>query len=337
MVAHARAARVDSGGPRRLSLRVAWLQRLISRPVLALDVGTAMTRLHAAGRLSAVSRPSVVSRRNLPAPALQGGVVIDADAAAEVVADLLRWVDGRGRGRPRVLACVPSDASPDERAALVEAVRRAGASGVALLPEPVAAARGFDPDAGAEAEVAAVLDIGEGVTDLAVVRGGELVASEALRVGVADLRAAVCRTIRLACGVRVGATEAERVLREIGVLDRGAAPRTLTVVGSPTEGIGPVRARVEVAALRPAIESACDPILGHVAGFLARLPDDLADALCDAGLWLTGGGALLRGMPECVVGEARLAVRVAPRPLHAVVDGAWRIAREAPPSPRVWQ
>jgi rod shape-determining protein MreB len=290
---------------------------------VALDLGTATTRLRVAPRLAPLSRPSAVWRLGGQRRALAGGVVVDVEAASAVVADLLRSVRGRWR-RPSVLACVPTDASPAERAALVEAVLEAGAGAVCVAPEPLAAALGAGLDVeGPRAR--AVVDVGEGVTDCAVVRSGKLVASAALRVGVADLRAAVQRAIAEGLGVRVTTGEAERALREVGVMARRDRRRDLVVAGSPPRGIGPVLTRVDPDALLRALDPVTDRIADHVRGFVSAVPEELRPDLREGGLCLTGGGALLHGLLELLVGELHLAVARAPNPLDAVVEGAHRL------------
>lgn len=295
---------------------------------VALDLGTALSRVRVAPRLAPLSRPSVVWRRGGEQAALRQGVIVDVDAASAVVADLLRGVGGRRWRRPSVVACVPTDASPAERAALVEAVLRAGAGAVRVAPEPLAAALGAGIAVdGARAR--AVVDVGEGVTDCAVVCGGRIAASAAVRVGVADLRDAVRAWSAASLGVRITSGEAERVLREVGLVARRSPRREPIVAGSPPAGLGPVLARVDPDALRRALEPVVERIVAHAGRFFAALPDELAADLRDGGLCLTGGGALLHGMTERFVGELRFAVARAADPLHAVVEGAHRIASGA--------
>lgn len=293
---------------------------------LAIDLGTAATRLHASSRTVPLTRPSVVWRSGGARPALRQGVVIDTDAAADVLGDLVRKVGGSGWWRPRAIACVPSDASEDERNAVVDAVRRAGAGSVTVVAEPLAAAVGAGV-ALDEPRAQAVVDLGEGVTDCAVVRAGKVVRARALRVALADLRDAVWRWVAESAGIRLSAVEAERVLREAGVGRGRATPQRIHVVGSPETGTGPVRAWLEVDALHAALEPVLEEILEHVAGFVAGLPDELASEVADVGVCLCGGGALLGGMAERLVGELKLAVWRAPDPLLAVVDGARALSR----------
>lgn len=299
---------------------------------LAIDLGTAATRLQVEPRLAPLSRPSAVWREGASRAALRGGVVVDTDAAAAVLQDLFRSVPRHGFRGPRALACVPSDASPAERAALIESVLRAGARAVALAPEPLAAAAGAGLDV-ASAHAQLVVDVGEGVTDCAVVRGGNLIASDAVRIAIADLRLAAAEWIEAGAGVRVSPVEAERVLREVGVGPFASWQRTLRVVGSPLHGAGPIRATLDIDALHDALEPVVDAIVARVGGFVATLPSEIAADVEEGGLCLTGGGALLGGMLERLVGETAMAVRRASRPLRAVIDGAWHLVASRKPLP----
>lgn len=307
----------------------------LARSELAIDLGTAATRLHAHPRTVPLTRPSVVWRGGGTRPALARGVVVDGDAAADVLGDLLRKV-GCGWRRPRAVACVPSDASDAEQDAVLEAVRRAGAARVALVPEPLAAAVGAGIEVGAP-RAQALVDIGEGVTDCAVVCEGRIVASDALRVAVADLRHAMRAWIAEGAGLRLSAVEIERVLRVVGVGRGRRTPPRVHVVGSPPSGSGPVRAWLDVEPLHAAIEPLVERIAARIAGFVSGLPEPIGRDVIDAGLCLTGGGALLAGMVERIVGELDMAVWRAPDPLLAVVDGARAVAAGAARIPLAWR
>ena len=307
------------------AVRSLGLHTLHERADVALDFGTATARLHVASRLLPLSRPSRIWRDGRERRALAGGVVVDVDAASAVVADLLGRVFGRWR-RPRMLACLPTDATIAERDALIEALLRAGAGAVQLAPEPLAAVLG----AGLEIETPrtrAVVDIGEGVTDCAIVSAKGVVSSAALRVGVDDFREAIRGWIAHALEVRITPGEAERLLREVGLLARRELDRDLVVCGSPRRGVGPVLIRVDHATLRRAIQPVADRIAEHVRRFVATVPAAGQDELRDAGLSLTGGGALLHGMSERLVGEIGLTVERVGDPLGAVIEGAHRLRR----------
>lgn len=151
-------------------------------PLVALDVGTSITRAQFAGGAVA-ERPSVVREAGVVRPVMRAGVVADIAGVAEVVRMLLR----PSLRRPGAIVCAPTDVSADERDALIEAVAAAGASVVAVVAEPLAAAIGAGADVASE-YATAVLDIGDGVTDFAVIRSAAIVRSHANRIGCGTLR-----------------------------------------------------------------------------------------------------------------------------------------------------
>ncbi|HYE76236.1 MAG TPA: rod shape-determining protein, partial [Blastocatellia bacterium] len=177
------------------------IRKTIADPDVAIDLGSANTRLYAHGRGLIADEPSIVKMRSdngrIEAVGISAafsfksanhafispvssGVVKDIKAASALLAPLMRRARGIGLIKPRVLACAPTDACEEERAALIEATRRAGASAVVLAPEPLAAAIGV----GMEVELPhaqMIIDIGDGVTDIAVIRSGELIITDAVR------------------------------------------------------------------------------------------------------------------------------------------------------------
>src|SRR6185436_439371 len=146
---------------------------------------------------------------------LRAGVIADVDAAAALLNPLLKRAKRFGLWRPRVLACAPTSASENERLALVEATRRAGASAVVLAPEPLAAAIGIGMDVGAP-YAQMLVDIGDGVTDIAVIRSGELIATSAVRTACSNLIAAVAKLVAKQHDMRLYYQEAQRLIQKVG-------------------------------------------------------------------------------------------------------------------------
>ncbi|MDD2732395.1 MAG: rod shape-determining protein [Desulfuromonadaceae bacterium] len=145
-----------------LSLHKFWRQDI------ALDVGTVTTRV-AIGMHRLIEQPSETATKH----ALCGGVVVDGDTAVTFLKPLLAQVRRFGVLGPRVLACAPSDASKEERELLIDSIMRAGAASISLVPEPLAAAIGAGVDVSSH-YAQMVIDIGEGVTDCAVIRSSKI-------------------------------------------------------------------------------------------------------------------------------------------------------------------
>ena len=248
--------------------------------------------------------------------------MVEPDCAVEVLRPLFARIRRFGLARPRVVATVPTDADRDERLAVEEVVRRAGASAVALAPEPLAAAIGAELDLSLP-YAQLVVDIGYGVTDCAVVRGGEIIESSARRVGCGDLE----ETLILHVADRHGATLSAATAREalVGLrLDPESRPKgkkKLVCEGGARNG----QVRVDLAQLARVLSPALESILGVVERLTREVPDDIGAELVESGLHLTGGGALLPGLADALARRTGLRVQRFPDPLGAVIQGGRRL------------
>ncbi len=302
---------------------------------VAVDVGTARVRVFAHGRGLVADEPSVVHVRRSPlalvaagagtgttAPAegsfpvrpLRDGVVRDVQCAGWLLSVMLRRARGLSLVRPTVLACVPSDANAEETEALREALRKAGAARVTVVPEPLAAALGADLDL-ASPHAQMLVDLGEGVTDVAVFRNGLVEETLAVRVGCSGLRAAVMDRVACLRGVVPSEAAVEELVRRA---QRGG------VRGEPAS----VEREVIAGAMEPVVEA----IVEVVREAWRRLPAEVSCEVIENGLWLTGGGACLPVLVERISRGTGIQARVAANPLHAVIRGASRMAVATPRS-----
>ncbi|MBI1760683.1 MAG: rod shape-determining protein [Acidobacteria bacterium] len=319
------------------------LRKILAHPDIALDLGTANTRLYAHGCGLLADEPSVVQVRRetgsveavdftathmpllergarLLSP-LRAGVVADVDAATALLKPLLKRARRFGLFRPRVLACAPTDACEAERNALTEAARRAGAAAVVLVPEPLAAAIGIGMDVSSE-HAQMLVDIGDGVTDIAVIRAGELVATAAARTACSDLIQVVAKLIAEQEGVNIYSREAQRLIKQIGT-GRQALPATpFVIAGADCDSRLLRRVYVQGESVAAAMQPVLAVIVNAVTQSLRDLPDELACEVIESGIHLTGGGAHLTGLAELLAAETSLEVRPARNPMHAVINGA---------------
>lgn len=152
--------------------------RDFTTPDVAVDLGTATLRV-----CTTASDVVTAGSRN----AMRGGVIVDRDAAARLLGNALSALRSWHARPPRVLATIPGDADERERETLVSALYRAGAGRVVLLSEPIAAAvgAGLVDDT---TSVRMIVDVGEGVTEAAVVSRGVLLHRASIRLACADVR-----------------------------------------------------------------------------------------------------------------------------------------------------
>jgi rod shape-determining protein MreB len=244
-------------------------------------------------------------------------VVVDPEAAVELLSPLLSGSRWFGASRPKVVVCTPSNVTEQERERVAECVIRAGAASVTMVPEPVAAAVGAGIDIGS-GRASFIVDIGDAVTECAVIQRGRVVRSYAVRLGCGDLRRRLRQCAKQAANLEVNETEAERLLRSVGFQSR---------LPGKTECVGLRRGRVcEQKLARKAMHEALRPMLSEilrtVTMLLRELPPAMAIEVIEDGIYLTGGGALLQGVREYFAYETRVDVHVVQDPLGAVVKGA---------------
>lgn len=236
--------------------------------------------------------------------AMRAGVVVDTAAAARLLQMLLAPARMFGVIKPHVLACAPGDATFEERERLLEALVRAGAASAVIVPEPLAAAIGAALDV-SQPYAQMVVDIGEGVTDCAIIRSSRLLAGHALRSGCALLRSTVAEQ----CGMQEN--RAERLLRILGIEpDSGQA--------FPAD-LAPHLTRETYYA---AVERAANSISSTVTDFLKTVPATTGAQIIDSGIVLTGGGALIPGMRRHIESRTGIRTSCSAAPMTDVVRGA---------------
>jgi rod shape-determining protein MreB len=251
--------------------------------------------------------------------AVRNGVICDLDLAVSVLAPVMRQLRGR-LVAPRVLTCVPSNSSAEERATLAEATRAAGASEVALVAEPLASAIGAGLPTG-ESHARLLVDIGDGVTDLAVIRDGEVIVGRSLRAACGALREALVEYVRQRHEVDVDLDQADDLVASYGRIPqsgtRSSAHASAWRVGSNK----PVKLLLPHDEILAATETVEESIVGFVANEVRALPDGIAVEVIESGLLVAGGGALLSRLVSGIDARTGLHVRTARDPLRATITG----------------
>lgn len=314
--------------------------RFINRPNIALDLGTANTRMWSCENGIFSEEPSVVrmvprnkehdssdklinylNSRFISSP-LRGGVITEADKAVSLLKPLFKRV--RTFRAPVSLACAPTDSTEKERRLLSEAITNAGAVHVAIIPEPWAAAIGAGVDMDSPC-AQLLIDIGDGVTDMVIIRSGRLVHTSAIRTACSDLHKAVQSAIIGRHRVSPYHSYIERLTYEIDALIEPGAlfdDRPIKV-----EGIDIIRRREAVVEVtRREIIKSLEPVIYRMLRMIqtgvGRLSEKTMSELQDTGIILTGGGSCIKGMDKLIEFKTGLKTRIADDPTHAVINGA---------------
>ncbi|MDR1884879.1 MAG: rod shape-determining protein, partial [Synergistaceae bacterium] len=223
--------------------------------------------------------------------------------------------------RHRVMICVPSGATDVERRAVLEAALEVGAKEAYLIEEPMSAAIGAGLDI-AEPRGNLVVDIGGGTTDVAVISLGGIVVSESLRVGGDRFDEAIIRYVRKQFNLAIGEQMSESLKVKIGTCFPGIADElSMDIRGRDLIQGLPRQVTITSTDVSKAIEESIGLIINGIRRVLELTPPELAADIIDRGVILTGGGALLRGLPELVTQQTEIETLVAESPMECVALG----------------
>lgn len=252
---------------------------------------------------------------------LRGGAITDFDITERMIRLLLARVGVARFNRPRVLICVPSAITEVERRAVTEAARRAGAADAQLIEQPMAAAIGaglpIDEPVGNM-----VIDVGGGTTETAVISLGGIVALEAVRVGSFDIDTAIQNYVRREYGIAIGERTAEEIKVAIGSADPTPDELHAEVRGRDLMSGLPKTVTLSPAEVRTAIDEIVTSIVDSVVRCLSNAPAELAQDFLTRGMFLSGGGGLLKGLDARIERVTKVPVHLVDLPLEAVVLGA---------------
>jgi rod shape-determining protein MreB and related proteins len=312
---------------------------------LAIDLGTANTCVFARGQGIVLNEPSIVAVNNVnnqveavgseakemlgKTPGgitairpMRDGVIADFDAAERMLGHFIRKAHGRKRiVRPRVVIGVPSQITQVERRAVKDSAYRAKASEVHLIEEGMAAAIGAGLPI-TEAAGNMIVDIGGGTTDIAVISLAGVVYSRSVRVAGNAMDEAIITYVKRQHDLLIGERTAERIKIELGSAATLDAPKEMEVKGRHLLEGKPTSVILRDGEIREALAETVRQIVQAVRDGLERIPPELSADVCDRGIVLSGGGAMLHKLDERLRRETGLPVQVAADPLSAVVLGA---------------
>lgn len=320
------------------------LKRYLSNDI-GIDLGTANTLVYLEGKGIVINEPSVVAvnqktgrvvavgkdakqmlgrtpQHIVAVRPLVDGVISDFEVTEEMVTYLLNKAqkDNKKLLGPRVVVGVPSGVTNVETRAVRDATKNAGASEVYIVEEPMAAAIGIRMPI-MEPVGNMIVDIGGGTTDIAVISLGGVVRSKNLRIAGDKLNNDIISYVRSEFKILIGEKTAENIKIGIGAVLPGDAPLEATIKGRDLITGLPREVVVTDSDIREAISQSIDTLIESVKEVLETTPPEILSDVMNRGLYLTGGGALIRGLPEVINEYAKVPVHIAQDPLTAVCRG----------------
>ena len=317
---------------------------------LAIDLGTANTLIYARDKGVVLNEPSVVAIRHEGGPhgkkviqavgrdakvmlgkvpgnleairPMKDGVIADFVITEQMIKQFIKMVHPRNvlAPSPRIIICVPCGSTQVERRAIKDAAEAAGAAGVFLIEEPMAAGIGAGLPV-SEASGSMVVDIGGGTTEVGVISLGGMVYKGSVRVGGDKFDESIISYIRRNYGMLIGEPTAEMIKKEIGSAFPGTEIKEIEVRGrNLSEGV-PRSFTISSNEVLEALNEPLNQIVSAVKNALEQTPPELGADIAERGMMLTGGGALLRDLDRLLSEETGLPVLVAEDPLSCVVRG----------------
>lgn len=314
---------------------------------IAIDLGTANSLVYVQGKGIVINEPSVVAINQKTSQILAigeeakkmvgrtpsyiratrplvRGVVSDFEVTEEMLKYFIEKVHRKKIipfSLPRIIIGIPCGVTEVERKAVYDAAKNAGAKAVFLIEEPIAAAIGARLPI-QEAKGNFVVDIGGGTTEVAVISLGGVVCSKSLKVAGDKLSEDIVQYVQQKYKVLVGERTAEEVKISIGAAiplkEKKVAPvrgRNL-VTGLPEEVI------VNSEDIRQALEPSVKQIVETIKATIEETPPELLSDVMKQGIYLAGGGALLKGLDSLLAKSTKMPAKIIEDPLTSVVRGA---------------
>ena len=326
------------------------IYKLFSRD-LAIDLGTANTLIYIRGMGIVSNEPSVVAVQqearggkrvlavgkeakemlgrtpgNIVAiRPMKDGVIADFEICEEMLRAFIKMAQKRRTiVRPRVIICVPSGITEVEKRAVRDSAEHAGAREVYLIAEPISAAIGVGLPVDA-AIGSMVIDIGGGTTEIAVIALSGIDSNTSIRIAGDEMDEAIIEYLRKNYSVLIGEQTAEEIKIRIGSAFPVEESREMEVKGRDLVSGIPRAIKIRSEEIREALREPVNAIVVAVKRALEQTPPELAADIVDAGIVMTGGGSLLRGLDALLREETNLPITVADNPRECIVLGAGKV------------
>jgi len=315
---------------------------------IAIDLGTANTLIIHDGKV-VIDAPSIVARdrstgkiiaTGKKASLMQGktheniktirplkdGVIADFEASEQMIKEFIKNIPNIKKRfftpSLRMVICIPSGITEVEKRAVIDSAEHMNAKEIYLIHEPMAAAIGIGIDI-MQPKGNMIIDIGGGTTEIAVIALGGIVCDKSVKVAGDVFTADIAYYMRTQHNLYVGERTAEKIKIQIGAAteDLETPPEDMLVQGRDLLSGKPKQVQVSFREISKALDKSILRIEDAVMETLSKTPPELAADIYNTGIYLAGGGSMLRGLDKRLSRKTDLPVYVAEDPLRAVVRG----------------
>ncbi|MFA5298201.1 MAG: rod shape-determining protein [Lutibacter sp.] len=315
---------------------------------IAIDLGTANTIIIHEGKV-VVDEPSIVARdrstgkiiaTGKKASLMQGktheniktirplkdGVIADFEASEQMIKEFIKNIPSIKKRfftpSLRMVICIPSGITEVEKRAVIDSAEHMNAKEIYLIHEPMAASIGIGIDI-MQPKGNMIIDIGGGTTEIAVIALGGIVCDKSIKVAGDVFTNDIAYYMRTQHNLYVGERTAEKIKIEVGAAteDLEVPPEDMLVQGRDLLSGKPKQVQVSYREISKALDKSILRIEDAVMETLSKTPPELAADIYNTGIYLAGGGSMLRGLDKRLSRKTDLPVYIAEDPLRAVARG----------------
>lgn len=315
---------------------------------LGIDLGTATVLVYVKGKGIILKEPSVVAINKVnnkilavgeearkmigrtpgnivAVRPLKDGVISDYDITEKMLKEFIKKAcGGKKIIAPKVMVCIPSQATEVEKRAVIDATKNSGAKEVHLIEEPLSAAIGAGIDI-TKPDGNMIVDIGGGTTDIAVISLGGVVIRKSIKSAGDRFDEAIVKYVRLKHRIMIGEKTAEDLKINIGCAYKDARDCSYVMKGRNLVTGLPDQVEITSEEIREALEEPVGLIVDGVKSILEKTPPELAADIIEKGIIMTGGGSLLYGLDKLIEVSTGLNVKIAENSVEAVVEGTGQV------------
>lgn len=252
---------------------------------------------------------------------MKDGVIADFEITEIMLNSFIKKIKAKKLfSRPRILICCPTNITPVEKNAIKEAAERTGARKVYIEEEPKVAAIGAGMDI-SKPKANMVIDIGGGTTDIAILSLNDIVSSTSVRIAGNVFDQDIIKYIKEKYKLLIGERTAEDIKIGFSNIFDPNKKEKLEVRGRNLITGLPDTIEITQDETKLALEESIQKIVKATTNVLEQTPPELSGDIVEKGIILTGGGAMLRGLPELLEKELQVPILIAESPLTCVAEG----------------
>src|SRR5690606_6785634 len=313
---------------------------IIHNDKVVVDSPSIVARDRTTGKITAVGKEAAMmqgkTHENIKTiRPLKDGVIADFDASEKMLTMFIKEIPALKKKMfapaLRMVICIPSGITEVEMRAVKESAERVNGKEVYLIHEPMAAAIGIGVDI-MQPKGNMIVDIGGGTTEIAVIALGGIVCDKSIKIAGDVFTNDIVYYMRTQHNLFVGETTAEKVKIQIGAAteDLDNAPEDMSVQGRDLLTGKPKQVDVSYREIAKALDKSIQRIEDAVMETLSQTPPELAADIYNTGIYLAGGGSMLRGLDKRISQKTDLPVYIAEDPLRAVVRGTGMALKNIP-------